>query len=303
MLRTLCIFVVYFSLSAHSLVATAETTTQPVATQAASPSSLFSRYQQLKPALANSIFGSPIVLKSKIGNNIAQGDVFAVLDTPFISLRNTLAQPSQWCELAILHINIKTCLYDKNDVQFFVGRNHYEPPEDAFLLQYQFKLLTDNEQQLNVKLSAAEGPIGTSNYQLQLQAIPIDAQHSFLRFRYRYQFGFLAKLAMQTYLATLGHNKVGFTITGTDDQGRATYIKGLQGIIERNVMRYLFAIQSVLEANKSTMEYRQTAAMVRWYAHIQKHPRQLVEFSREEYMRDKKRELNNQREMQKAFIP
>ena len=187
-------------------------------------------------------------------------------------------------------------------MQLFVGRKHYQTPGKAFPLQYRFAQQA-NDHQLSVKLTAHTGPFGTSDYLISLEATPIDEHHSFIHFQYHYQFGFMAKIAMQAYLATLGRKKVGFTVVDTDENGKAIYIKGLQGVIERNVMRYIFAIQSVLEARKSPDENRHTDQLARWYAHIQEYPRQLVELTREEYMGNKQRECRNQMEMQKALLP
>ena len=150
---------------------------------------------------------------------------------------------------------------------------------------------------IQVKLNAPDGPLGTSDYLITLEATAIDAEHSFIRFEYRYRFGYIGKLAMQTYLATLGRNKVGFTVTGTDDNDEPIYIKGLQGVIERNVMRYIFAIESVLEAKQRTSRFQH------WYNHIEEHPRQLVELTREDYLDNKQRELSNQLDGQKAMRP
>ena len=262
---------------------------------------LLARYQQLKDTLAHSIFGSAIQLNSNIDKRAALGEVFAVLDTPLAALRTTLSRPAQWCDLAILHINIKTCLYDKDWVTFFVGRKYYQPPDAAFELQYHFTIVANNDDYLNIKLTAPEGPLGTSDYLIILEATAIDAEHSFIRFEYRYRFGYIAKLAMQTYLATLGRNKVGFTIIGTDDADQPVYIKGLQGVIERNVMRYIFAIQSVLETRQTEESKRRTARFQHWYTHTEKYPQQLVELTLDEYMTNKQRELINQLEMQKTI--
>lgn len=103
---------------------------------------------------------------------------------------------------------------------------------------------------------------------------------------------------MNAYLATLGRKKVGFTVTGKDSAGQPIYIKGNQGVVERNVMRYVFAIQSILETNKSPRERRQITRFMRWYAHTSKYPTPLVELSRAEYLNNKKRELSNQKSMQ-----
>lgn len=286
-----------------TLTATATLTATKKSAQATtSPSPLITKYHQLKDQLAQSVFESPIVLNSEIVNGRAQGEVYALLDAPFAAIKETLSQTGEWCELAILHVNIKTCTYGEDQLNFFVGRKYYQPPSQAYALQYHFKKITRNDHLLNISLTAPEGPLGTSNYLIQLEAIPIDAQHSFIHFEYRYQFGFAARIAMQTYLATLGRDKVGFTQIGTNENGEPIYIKGLQGVTERNVMRYIFAIESVLEARKSPPEYRHTAQLVRWYAHIQQYPKQLVDLTREEYMDNKQRERSNQLEEQKALL-
>lgn len=259
---------------------------------------LAEKYPRLKADLAASIFASPILLNSTIGKDFAHGEVYAILDTPFTTLQQTLATPRQWCELAILHVNIKTCTYQQDKIRFFVGRKHYEPPEQAHPVQYTFQTQASTAAHLQLRLNAADGPLGTSDYQIGLEAVPIDGQRSFVHFTYRYRFGLVARLAMQTYLSTLGRSKVGFTITGTDDKGEPIYIQGLQGVIERNVMRYIFAIQSVVEAAKSPQEYQHTAQLVRWYAHISKYPAQLVELSRDEYLRNKQHEIQNQAMLQ-----
>ncbi len=261
-------------------------------------SPLASQYQNLKIKLAKSIFGAPILLNSETGDNYVRGEVYALLDTPFSDLDEMLSQPAQWCELAILHQNIKACTYDKNQLQFYVGRKYYQEPSDAHPILYQFEKVSSNNQHLNIKLTAPSGPFGTSNYLTSIEAVPIDEQHSFIHFQYRYQFGFLADAAMSVYLATLGRKKVGFTVIGTYINGEHIYIKGLQGVIERNVMRYIFAIQSVLDARKSPEEFRQKARLVSWYAHISKHPKQLVGLTRKEYLYNKEREIKNQEELQ-----
>jgi hypothetical protein len=300
-LTVLTIFVISFVFySGSAFTALVEEPDQCTASDGPAPNSpLIKKYKELGPKLKKSIFGEPIILSSDTGKNYAQGEVYVLLNTPFFELDKTLSQPSQWCELAILHQNIKTCVYDNNQIQLYVGRKHYQEPLSAFAALYQFSVDEKDPHSLNVKLSADKGPLGTHDYLISLEAISIDDQHSFVHFTYRYQYGFWADVAMRTYLATIGRNKVGFTSTGQDEDGEPIYIKGLQGVVERNVMRYIFAIQSVLEARKSPEEYRQTAQLVRWYAHISKHPKQLVGLTREEYLDNKKREIENQKTLQK----
>jgi hypothetical protein len=307
-LHTVAVFFLCFGFAGFATAALPEEPDQCTSTDGPGPlSPLVKKYKELELELSQSIFGEPIVLNSDVGEDYAQGEVYVLLNTPFLALDEMLSQPAQWCELAILHQNIKTCAYGKNEtgedfIQLFVGRKHYQEPSSAFSALYKFTLDEKDRFTLNVNLSAPKGPLGTYNYNINLEAISIDEQHSFVHFQYRYQYGFFADVAMSTYLATLGRNKVGFTVTGENENGEPIYIKGLQGVVERNVMRYIFAIQSVLEARESPEEFRQTAELMRWYAHISNHPKQLVGLTREEYLDNKKREIENQKEMQTIGI-
>ena len=300
-LRTL-ILVFVFSLS--GMAASAEPTDEKDMCTAddgpLTPSPLEKKYHQLKKELDNSVFGSPILVTSENGDQRVKGDVYVLLETPFLDLNETLTKPAQWCELAILHINIKACTYRDDEVQIFVGRKHYQDPIDAHPVRYRFELPNNGSHDLTVKLTAADGPLGTSDYLISVNAIPIDEQHSFIHFTYRYQYGFLADLAMSTYLATLGRHKVGFTVTGKNKRGEPVYIQGLQGVIERNAMRYIFAIQTLLETKKSPEENRQTEQLNRWFDYISKYPKQLKEVRREKYLANKKIETANQKELQES---
>ncbi|WP_455198232.1 hypothetical protein [Kaarinaea lacus] len=278
---------------------------------------LLAQHEKLKAALAQSVFGAPIVLDSETSKHHAQGDVYAELQTPISDVQRMLSQPEQWCELAILHINIKACTFQtrpsKQKLTFYVGRKYYQEPSQAFPLTYRFEQLENtldntldntrdnNSNHLYVKLSAEDGPFGTHDYHISVEAVPLDKQRSFIHFQYRYHFGFLARMAMNTYLATFGRHKVGFTVEGKDIEGKPAYVKGVQGVTERNVIRYIYAIQSLLDAGKLTGKEKQQQAFNNWYTLISKHPRQLVEYTREEYLDRKQQELKNQLTLQKEI--
>ena len=263
---------------------------------------LLDQYQQLKPELSDSIFGKPILLNSETGENYVRGEAYAVLDAPIDAMDELLSKTVSWCELGILHVNVKSCVYDNEQVLFYVGCKHYQEPSDAHPVLYRFKQLAEPGQHLNVKLTALGGPFGTYDYQMRLKAVPINEQQSFIHYQYSYRFGLLAELALKTYLATLGRHKVGFTITGIDPRGEPVYIKGQQGVIERNIMRYIFAIQSLMEARNLSEKDRQQQRIKNWFDHIAEFPRQLVELKRSKYYENKRREIENQTLLQENGI-
>ncbi|MCY1186091.1 hypothetical protein D9M73_269280 [compost metagenome] len=57
-----------------------------------------------------------------------------------------------------------------------------------------------------------------------------------------------ARVAMQGYLATIGRDKVGFSIVGNNARGQPIHVGGTRGVIERNTMRYYLAIEAYLSA-------------------------------------------------------
>ena len=262
-------------------------------------------YASQREQLAHNAFQAPINLISEVTDNLARGEVYAVVATPFDSLLSIMSNPADWCELVILHVNVKACTYSAEpDVQlrFYIGHKEYETPDQAFALQYRFHVMKATPAELSVTLFALEGPFGTSGYHMKLEAIPLDANHSFLHFSYDYNYNWLSRLALEAYLATLGRDKVGFTVTGHDEKQDPIYIKGIQGIVERNSMRYFLAIQATLDTVNTTPQANIEARFNRWYELIQRYPRQLVDYTREEYLDRKQRELANQQALQRQIV-
>lgn len=98
---------------------------------------------------------------------------------------------------------------------------------------------------VDVVLEARRGPLGTGDYLVGLEAVRLDDARSFVHMRYAYRFGIRTRLAIRLYLTTGGSGKVGFTSVGNDDAG-PKLTPGVCGAIERNVMRYLLAIDAYL---------------------------------------------------------
>jgi hypothetical protein len=99
-----------------------------------------------------------------------------------------------------------------------------------------------------VNLSADEGPLGTRDLRITVAAMPADDGKTFLRLSYSYGFGAMARVAMQAYLRTIAHDKVGFTVVGKEVDGEPHFVGGMRGVVERNTMRYYLAIEAYLGA-------------------------------------------------------
>jgi hypothetical protein len=103
-----------------------------------------------------------------------------------------------------------------------------------------------------------------------------------------------ARWAMQVYLGTLGSDKVGFSVTGLQPDGKPTYVGGVRGVVERNTMRYYLAIQSYLGAHTLPPAQQQPKSLADWFDATERHAMQLHEIGRAEYLEMKRRELERQ---------
>jgi hypothetical protein len=90
----------------------------------------------------------------------------------------------------------------------------------------------------------------------------------------------MATLGM--YLVTSGRSKHGFSV---DAQGRP--VRGFRGSVERNVMRYLLAIEAHAKMAELDPEARFQASLDRWLEGADRYPLQIAELDRDRYRRIK----------------
>ena len=85
-----------------SLLAAAPTLAQDAAALRAKQASLHDKF-------ANNQFGQPLVLESTQTSTDLRGDVYAIVDHPFATVRQALQSADHWCDILILHLNVKHC--------------------------------------------------------------------------------------------------------------------------------------------------------------------------------------------------
>jgi hypothetical protein len=221
------------------------------------------------------------------------GDAYAVLAHPFAQVGAALAQPASWCDIFILPFNTKQCRVARASgasvLEVRIGRKNEDSAEQAYPVAFQYQVVGLSTELLQVKLGAAEGPLSTRDYRIALEAIPLPGDRTFLHLSYAYGFGFTGRLAMQAYLGTAGANKIGFTVTGKDADGRPRYVGGMRGVVERNTMRYYLAIEAFLGAMSASAQ-RQDKAARDWFAATERYARQLHEMDEAQYLAMKKKE-------------
>jgi len=266
---------------------------------------LFSTYQQIKTRLDQNVYGLPIHIQSVDSAKRPRGEVYGIIRFPFATVKAAMTVPDNWCDIVSLHLNIKACTYrpqnDQCRLTFYSGRKYYEAPEDAYRLDYHYQVTATTRDYFQVELAARDGPLNTSDYLIVAEAIPLDDSSTFIHFSYAYRQGFLARLATKAYLATLGHDKIGFTVIARDDNGNPIFIHGTRGILERNAVRYFFAVQAYLETLKDPESIRFRKRIVRWFDLTERYSAQLHELDKKEYISNKIREYQNQIRLQNAI--
>jgi hypothetical protein len=241
---------------------------------------LRAHHAQLAPQLERSAFQRPLKLDSSETGSQLQGSIDAVVSQPFELVREQLQRPAAWCEILMLHINTKQCTTRGSVLTVHIGRKHDQPLADAYPVAFALQTQAAGTDYLSLQLSADSGPFSTSDYRIQLQAIPLDGgSKTFVQLRYAYSYGLAAKLAMQGYLATLGAGKVGFTPTGGTG-----YIGGVRGAVERNTMRYYLAIDTYLASLAAPAAQQRTHRLEAWFAATEQYARQLHEVDRAGYL-------------------
>ena len=277
---------------AFASVALAQTQT------ASSATALQKRFSSLQHELAQSPFGRPLYLDSVQDSGDLSGDVYAIVDYPFSRVQAALDKPEDWCDVLILHLNVKQCRTARGPpvsaLVVYVGTKHAQRLATVPRIDFNFRVPADSALYLQIELRADAGPLGTHDYRVMLEAIPLDSGRSFLHMTYSYSYGRLALLAMKGYLATLGRDKIGFTVVGRTADGQPVYVGDVRGAIERNAMRYYLAIDAYVRTFDLPAQDRLERRLRDWFAATERYAPQLHELSEREYLEMKRDEITRQ---------
>ena len=259
---------------------------------------LRAKHAALSEQLRQNQFQRPLVLESAVSANQLTGDIYAVMAYPFAEVNAGLNNPDHWCEVLILHINTKYC-HARTGVtgtvlNVHIGKKTPEPLADAARLEFTYSTLVVNPAYFQIQLSAKEGPLGTRDYRIQMEGVALPNAMTFLHLTYSYGFNFMGRLSMQTYLATVGRGKVGFTVSGRQADGQPDYIGGVRGLVERNTMRYYLAIDAFMASVRVAPEAQLEHRLRHWFTANEGYPRQLHEVDQQAYLEMKRAEYLRQ---------
>lgn len=267
------------------------------------------KYQTVAPQLADNVFHRPLVLESTEAPERLKSDIYSVLDYPFATVKSALGDPehgaANWCDVLILHLNIKYCHAtqgtDGSVLNVNLGRKVEDSLSSSYRLEFGYHPVASSADYFRVELSAASGPLSTRDYHIMLEAIPAPGagNHTFLHLTYAYGYGTAGRLAMRTYLATVGSGKVGFTKTAeASSGGEPEYVGGVRGLLERNTMRYYLAIDAYLKSLSAPADKRLQQRLNTWFSATEQYPRQLHEIERQDYLQMKHHEIERQQTAQ-----
>ena len=263
---------------------------------------LRARHAALQGALQQNDFKRPLTLESHQTAGDLKGDIHALVEHPFDRVDAALKSPGQWCEILMLHLNVKHCRAAApagaapQTLVVSIGKKYDQPIEDAYRVPFTYRVAQRSAVYLQIQLRADEGPLGTRDYRITLEAVAIDARHSFIHLTYAYSYGLAARVAMQGYLSTLGRGKVGFSVVGRQPDGKPIYVDNVRGVAERNTMRYYLAIDTAIDTHGLPAAEQQERRLREWFAATERYPRQLHELDQGEYLEMKRKEMKRQRE-------
>ena len=266
---------------------------------------LRAKYAELRPQLSNNQFHKPLYLDSGEAADTLTGEVYAVVDHPFATAAPALSGAGEWCEIMFLPFNTKACRVSTGErgsvLNVRIGRKADQPVDEAHPVAFSYRVAAQTAEYLQVQLGAEQGPLGTRNYRIVLEAVPVEKGRTFIHLSYSYGYGTMGRVAMQLYLGTTGRDKVGFTVAGTQSDGQPQHIGGMRGVIERNSMRYYLAIEAFLGALSAPPQAQFEKRLRDWFVATERYPRQLHEMEQAAYLEMKRRE--HQRQQAEVLAP
>lgn len=264
---------------------------------------LLGQHKALNKELLNNQFNRPLVLYSTESPESLKGEIYAVLDYSFKKVNSAINNPNHWCDALILHINVKYCRAENSNagtvLNINLGKKYDQPLIETYQAKFNYESINNAADYFSIEMKAADGPLGTKDYRIWVEATPLNNNQTFLHFTYAYSFGLSGRLAMKGYLATIGKDKIGFSILSTQN-GKPEYVQGVRGVVERNTMRYYLAIDAYLAAantaNNDTTENGQLERRLEnWFDSTERYAMQLHEVEKTDYFSMKRSEVERQK--------
>jgi hypothetical protein len=244
--------------------------------------------RSMEDSLSRSPLKKPLAISSQESSEHLSGDLYASVEYKLSAMGDAAGSAERWCEIVLLLSNTKACRASNspkaNTLLVSVSSSKTADAADATFTEFHLDVRPPDSTYFEAGITASEGPTGTRDITLRLQAIPIAATRSFVHLHYAYNTHWLGRMAMQAYLQTLGRGKLGFTPMAETDGSASNYIGGARAVIERNTMRYFLGLECALAFVQQEAPQRFNSMAGCWYGQVEKYPLQLHEMLRSEYL-------------------
>lgn len=263
-----------------------------------SEGALRDKQASLSRQLADNPFHRPLVIESAESPDRVQADIYAEIDSPFSEVSHTLANPKHWCDVLILHLSVKLCHVADNGngstLAVAIGKTYDQPLENAYRVEFSLQVAAANSAYFDVRLDAKSGPMGTTDDDIRLEAVPLPDSRTFVHLANSYGGNFFAWAALKGYILTFGRGKVGFTQTAGSSASQPQFIGGVRAMVERNAMRYFLAVDAYQGALTAPGKEQLEKRLRDWFTATERYPRQLHEIDLDTYLDMKRRETQRQ---------
>ncbi len=262
------------------------------------PAAVGSLHEKIASIVDSPTPEEPFYITAEVRNHVESSEAALYFPQSVEQIAESLQSAHSWCEILPLHINVKACTYspDGDELTIYMGKKVYEDPEDAYELTYKFRT-TIEDGYFNAVAVAEDGPLGTSDYHIDFEVIEAGGR-SFARLHLSDHQSWASSKAMQVYLHTKGKDKQGISVVDHDRQGNPVYSDGMQGVAERNVLRYYFAFAAYFDSvGVADDAERHAKQLDYWFDQTEKYP-QLHELDKATYIQEKKHERRNQQALQ-----
>ena len=103
-----------FSLFVLILLNASTLAAQNVSSSELNKAALIDKYNQVSLKLHGDSFPIPVVIESsKKGKNL-KGEIIGIIKHPFNAVTQAFKTPSVWCDILLLHLNIKACTFTQD---------------------------------------------------------------------------------------------------------------------------------------------------------------------------------------------
>jgi hypothetical protein len=161
-------------------------------------------------------------------------------------------------------------------------------------MRLEYRVTASQPEYFDISLAAQEGPFNTKEHRFKIEAAPLDKDKTLIHLRHSFAYSSLEYYLMKMF----GGSQVGFSVTGTDSDGKPAYTDGLRGEVERNAICYYLAILAYLDTLKVPAGQRFEKRISQWYDYSTRYKRQLFETTKEEYLAYKRQADKVSRKLQ-----